>query len=130
VAALQTSDDQGVRGQLVGAAVQLPQRLTVGLSVAHVSVSDLFRTESDPQTLDDIPYGTTLVSATIARVNARRVLAGMAARYRQGQLGAQHRGTFGVDAGAVVQHLPLLHTPWAWRARRTAPASGRATSSR
>jgi hypothetical protein len=108
IAALQTPSDQGVRGALVAAAAQLPRRLTVGVSVARVTVSDLYRTESDPHSLGEIPYATTLYSATIARLNARRVLAGLAVRYRDGQLDRERRGAFGLDAGALVEHLPIL----------------------
>ena len=108
IAALQTPADQGVSAALLAAAAQLPHNLTVGVSVARVTVSDLFRTESDPQTISDIPYGTTLYSATVARLNARRVLAGLAVRYRDGQVDGERRGAFGLDGGVLLQHLPIL----------------------
>jgi hypothetical protein len=108
IAALQTPADQGVRGALVAAAAQLPKRLTVGVSVARITVADLVRTDTDPVQTGEIPYGTTLYSATITRLNARRVLAGMALRYREGQVDGTRRGAFGLDAGVLVERLPVL----------------------
>ncbi|HEU4566350.1 MAG TPA: hypothetical protein VFS05_16925 [Gemmatimonadaceae bacterium] len=107
-AALQTPGDIGVRGQLLAAAGALPGGLTVALSLAHLSVDDLVRTETDPQTVgDEIPYSTSLYSVAVARRNARHVSTGLALRYRQGRLDDVNEGAFYVDGGVFAEHLPF-----------------------
>ncbi len=108
VAALRTPTEQGVMAALLTAAVALPRGLTVGISVARVTVDGLVRTETDPQTIGgEIPYGTTVISATVARLNARRLAVGLALRYRRGELDAERAGAIGVDAGVLAEHLPF-----------------------
>lgn len=108
VAAIQTPSDQGVSAHLVAMSVALRSQLAAGLTVARVSVDDLFRTDTDPQTFGrKIPYGTTLYSATIARRNAGGLSAGLAARYRRGELDDERSGGFGLDAGVLAEHIPV-----------------------
>ncbi len=108
VAAIQTPSDQGVSAQLIAMSVALRGQLAAGLTVARVSVDDLFRTDTDPQTFGrKIPYGTTLYSATIARRNLRGLSAGLAARYRRGELDDERSGGFGLDAGVLAEHIPI-----------------------
>jgi hypothetical protein len=102
--ALATGEDQGVAAQTIAAAVALPHDLTVGLSLLHAAVRDLVHTETDPQSLGDIPYGTTLASALLARQDAN-VTTGVALRWRQGQAGSARRSAFGVDGGVVARGL-------------------------
>jgi hypothetical protein len=107
--ALQTPTEQGVSAQLIAASVALPGRLTAGASILKASVADVFRTETDPQTIgEEIPYGTTVYSLTIARDENSFVTEGLAVRYRAGEVGSERRGAFGLDAGLVVR-LPLRH---------------------
>jgi hypothetical protein len=107
VAALQTPPDQGVAGQLLAAAVALPQRLTVGFSVARYTVDDIFRTDTDPQTVGGlIPYGTTVYSATLAQRLRPYLASGIAVRYRHGKVDAESRGALGLDAGVALYELP------------------------
>lgn len=108
-AGLTTPQEQGVQLEMVGAEYRLSAPLTANLSFADASVSDILRTETDPQTLGgSIPYGTSLLSAGLA--GQRRTLrVGVAARYRWATLDADHSGVVTVDAGAVLDSV--AHTP-------------------
>ena len=106
VVALRTPSEQGVSVQLAAIAVALPGRLSVGAAVVRASVSDLLRTETDPRIIGrEIPYSTTVYSITVARRHTRHVTAGLAVRYRHGELDDQSRGALGLDGGLVAQHL-------------------------
>jgi hypothetical protein len=108
VAALQTPAEQGVSGRLVAAVGEIGEWLTVGLSVASLGVDDLVRTETDPQAVsDDFRYRTTVYSLAIARRNTRHIAAGVAARFRTGELDRRSEGELGVDAGVIGRHLPF-----------------------
>lgn len=105
VGALDSPADQGVSAQLLCVLVALPDAATAGLSVVHAGVADLLRTETDPQTVGgEIPYGTTVYSATLARRTAHTMV-GFALRYRQGVLDADHVGAIGLDAGIAGEEL-------------------------
>ncbi len=109
VASLQTSREQGVAIYMAAAAIHLPEKLTVGISAAHASVNDLYRTELDPMAVgNEIEYNTTVFSAAIARRNGGRVITGLAVRYRTGVLDEQRDGAFGIDGGILVEHLSRL----------------------
>jgi hypothetical protein len=105
-AALQTPADQGVAAQLLAASMALPQRITVGLSIAHFAVDDIFRTETDPTTFGEVAYGTTVYSATVAQRHNALVASGIALRYRHGQAERESRGAIGLDAGVLLDGLP------------------------
>jgi len=108
VAAIQTPSDQGVSAHLLAMSVSLRGQLAAGLTVARITVDDLFRTDTDPQTFGrQIPYGTTMYSATIARRNAGNFSAGLAARYRRGELDNERSGAFGLDAGLLAEHMSV-----------------------
>jgi len=97
---------QGVAVQAFSAALPLPSSVTIALSVLRASVRDLPRTEGDPQSVgSDIRYGTTLVSASIARRFSNVVDAGLSLRYRRGELDTEVRVVMAMDAGVLV-HLP------------------------
>jgi hypothetical protein len=107
VSALQTPSEQGVAGQLVAAALALPGRITVGLAAARFAVDDIFRTDTDPQTVGGrVAYGTTVYSATVARRHGPYLAAGLAVRYRRGEMDTESRGAVGLDAGLLAEGLP------------------------
>jgi hypothetical protein len=105
VAALTTSSAQGVSAQAVTGAVALPDGATLSLAVARATLRDIQRTSTDPQTLGEIGYNTTVASATFAR-EWRWVTAGMALRYRSGELDMSRSAALGLDAG-VVGKVPV-----------------------
>ncbi|MFL5575374.1 MAG: hypothetical protein ACJ79S_05335 [Gemmatimonadaceae bacterium] len=105
VAALRTAAEQGISAQLVGGAVAVRGGITAGLSVARASVADLVRTGNDPQSLGDISYSTTLLSAMLARRSPSHVVTGLALRYRSGVLEGTNRGAVGIDGGVLVDGL-------------------------
>jgi len=106
IASLQTSREQGVAIYMAAAAIDLPEKFTVGISAAHASVNDLYRTELDPTAIgNEIEYNTTVFSGAIARRNGGRVVTGLAVRYRTGVLDEERNGAFGIDGGILVEHL-------------------------
>jgi hypothetical protein len=108
-ASLHGPDDQGVTGQLLAAAYQLRQRTTIGLSIVRASVSNLIRTDSDPQSIGgEIPYSTIVVSTSVAARTHRYLTMGVALRYRFGEIDAESEGALGIDGGVVADQLPWL----------------------
>ena len=104
-AGLTTPREQGVRLEMVAGSYQVRPGITGSLSFAQASVSDILKTETDPQSLGgDIPYGTTLVSAGIS-THRRNTAFGMAVRYRWGSLDTEHSGTFALDGGVIVDRV-------------------------
>ncbi len=130
-ASLEGPSEQGVTAQLVAAAYALRPRTTVGLAVFRASVSDLVQTEDDPQSIgSEIPYNTTLASATVARRTNEHVTLGVAVRYRFGELAGDRSGAVGVDGGLVADGLDwrearLPASTFLWR-----PANGAAERTR
>ena len=62
-AALTTPYEQGVESKMIAAAFRLRPSLSGAASFVQSSVSDVFKTESDPQSFGDaIPYGTQVLS--------------------------------------------------------------------
>ncbi len=116
VAALSTGAEQGVEGQLVGLAYRRPSGVSYGLSIGRAAVGDLVRTETDPQSLGNLPYESLLVSVTLARPLASWLTVGAAARWRQGRAERDVRSALAADIGAVAEHLP-------WRDARVAVGS-------
>lgn len=105
IAALTTPNDQGVSALLFGGSVRIPRGLMAGLSVARASVRDLIETDQDPQSIAELRYETTLVSAMIAQRSREHLATGLAIRYREGQLAGTHRGAVSLDAGLLVDGL-------------------------
>ena len=102
-ASLEGPRDQGVSAQLVAAAYALRPRTTVGLAVSRAAVSDLIRTEDDPQSVGgEIPYHTIVASATIARRTHAFFTAALAVRYRYGELDGARSGALGLDGGFMA----------------------------
>ena len=104
-AGLTTPQDQGVRLEMLGGSYRVRPALTATLSIAQASVSDILRTETDPQSLGgEIQYGTTLASAGVATTRAN-VTAGAAARYRWASVDTKRSGVFAMDVGAIVDRV-------------------------
>ncbi len=109
VAALNSPQDQGVTGSAFTAATTLPRGLTVSVSATHMSVTDLIRTETDPQSIGgEIPYNTTVYSGGAALTRGNTAF-GLAVRYRSGTDDLQHGGVAAVDGGFVADRV--LGTP-------------------
>jgi len=104
--ALNTGTDRGVSSQLLGVAVNLPSRFTVGLSAVHAAISGIAQTADDPQPIGrDIAYNTFVASLTGARESTHHVTTGVALRYRTGEVDGVSRSTFGLDGGVVADRL-------------------------
>lgn len=104
-AGLNTPQDQGVRLEMASGAYRVRPQTTLSLSVVQASVSDIVRTETDPQSIGgEIPYGTTILSAGVSQRRSF-VEAGVAARYRWAITDNSHAGSFAVDAGVVADQL-------------------------
>jgi hypothetical protein len=104
-ASLITGSVQGLGAQLLAVSAALPERTTATLSIVRASVDDIARTETDPQSIGDVPYSTIVVSAVGARRHNGRVSSGLALRYRIGTLDQKHSTAIGVDGGVMVEHL-------------------------
>lgn len=105
VASLSAPADQGVNAQLLSVAVPIAVRTTVAATLVRAAVSDILRTDTDPQSLGaEIPYNTTVASAAIAR-RTGLVTSGLAARLRFGQFDGDRGQTLGLDGGVVVDEL-------------------------
>ena len=116
-ASLEGPSDQGVTAQLAAAAYALRPRTTVGVAALRASVSDLVQTGDDPQSIGgEIPYTTTVASATVARRTNEHVTLGVAVRYRFGELAGERNSGFGVDGGLVADGLR-------WRDARVAAST-------
>lgn len=109
VVSLSAGSDQGVDGQLFGATYRRPSGVTLGLSVARANVAGLLRTDSDPQTIGDIPYNSTLISVGAARELVSHLTAGVAVRYRSGHADIDRGRAIAADLGIVADELPWNH---------------------
>jgi hypothetical protein len=106
VAALETPAEQALSAQLLGGAMAMPGDLTLSISAVRAAVDDIVRTDTDPQSVGGaVPYSTTLLSIGLARRTRKYLTAGVAARYRTGELDATRRGAFGVDGGIIADSL-------------------------
>jgi len=109
-AGLTTPKEQGVTLQMIAGEYRFMPTTTASLSYTQASVSDIFRTDTDPQTLGgEIRYATSLLSAGIATTLRRDVMVGVAARYRWAAADTARTGVLAFDAGAVADHV--LGTP-------------------
>ncbi len=100
-AALSSASEQGVTGQIGTGALRLPSGITIGMSVAQSRVEDLQRTDTDPQSLGEIAYRSTIVSAIVAGTRGPATL-GLALRRRSGMVDIIRGHATSVDAGVVV----------------------------
>jgi hypothetical protein len=119
LAGLTTPQNQGVQLGMIGAEYRIRPQFSAAMSFAQASVSDILRTETDPQSIGgEIPYGTSLFSAGLALTNRPLAIGtqtlgtwsfGAAARYRWATVDDDHGGAFSLDAGVIGDHL--LGTP-------------------
>lgn len=116
VASLSAGSAQGVDGQLLSASVRRSSGTTIGVSLARAAVSGLVRTDSDPQSVGDIPYHTHLLSLSAARQIVPHLTVGAAARWRSGRSDQRTGSATAADLGAVLHDLP-------WRNARVAISS-------
>ena len=104
-AALNTPIEQGVSAWYVGGTVRAGTLGLASLAVVRAGVSDLLRTETDPQSLgEEIPYRTTVLSASFARRFAPMTL-GLALRHRTGTVDVDRGSATSVDAGISTERV-------------------------
>lgn len=97
--------DVAVTAQLATVAARWRDGTTIGIGIAHASVNDLLRTDSDPQSIgDEIQYATTLVSLMAAHPLGPVTL-GAALRVRSGRLDNISRHAVSVDLGVISRGL-------------------------
>jgi len=101
-AALTTPYELGVESKLVSGAYKVRPELTLTASFAQASITDVFKTETDPQSLGEaIPYNTMVLSVGGAR-RFRAATAGLAVRYRFGSMDTSRTGAVSLDLGGLV----------------------------
>lgn len=133
--ALNTPIEQGVASFYLAANARAGRAGVVSVSVLRAMVTDLLRTETDPQSLgDEIPYTTTVLSAGLSRA-IRGIQLGATLRHRSGVVDVDRGAATSLDAGLAVDsigRLPLrvgastfLFSPWA-RSRERARFSAAA----
>ena len=104
-AALNTPIAQGVAAQHVGISARVREGLYAGASFTHAGVSDLIRTDTDPSTDGgNIPYGTSIYSATVAW-RRRNLVVGGALRFRSGEADTERSGALSTDLGVRADSL-------------------------
>ncbi|MEO7361492.1 MAG: hypothetical protein ABI120_14255, partial [Gemmatimonadaceae bacterium] len=105
VASLLFSANQGVEGQLIGAAWRRPSGTTLGLSVARAQVGGLIETDDSPQPKGSLTYNSTLISGTVARQVIPHLRVGVAARYREGRTDLVVRSAIAADLGVIIDSV-------------------------
>jgi hypothetical protein len=97
--------DVAVSAQVAAVATRWRDGTTFALGLAHASVADLLRTDSDPQSIgDEIAYSTTLLSLIAARPLGP-VTAGAALRVRSGTLDQDVQRAVSMDLGVITRGL-------------------------
>lgn len=97
--------DVAVTAQVAAVGVRFRDGTTYAIGMAHASVGDLLRTDSDPQSIgDEITYTTTLMSLIAARP-VGPVTLGTALRVRSGTLDNIARRAVSLDVGAISRGL-------------------------
>lgn len=106
IAGLATPKAQGVSLEMIGGEYRVRPNWTANVSYAQASVTDIFRTDTDPQSLgSEVPYSTSVLSAGLATALTHAFNVGAALRYRWAEADTAHTGIVSVDAGAVADHL-------------------------
>lgn len=132
---LNTPIEQGVASFYLAATAAAGRAGILSVSVNRALVTDLLRTETDPQSLgDEIPYRTTVLSAGLSH-GVRGTHLGLALRHRSGVVDVDRGSATSLDAGVSVDsvgRIPLrvgastfLFSPWA-RSRERARFSAAA----
>lgn len=96
----------GLSAQSIAASAAVLDDITATISIVRATVAGLFRTESDPQSIGDIPYHTYVVSGGVSRRVSRQITGGLAVRFRTGTLDLERRSAFGIDGGVLLRGLP------------------------
>ncbi|MGQ0639976.1 MAG: hypothetical protein ACT4P6_04260 [Gemmatimonadaceae bacterium] len=105
LSSLATGREQRVAAQTLAIAYAV-RGTTAGVSLARSSVSDIARTDTDPQTVGpDVPYGLRVISVAAARREGNTLTSGIALRYQAGELDTERRSELGLDAGVIVDSL-------------------------
>lgn len=108
--ALNSPIEQSVSAQLGTLAYRLSRRFTAGVQIAHSSVADLIRTDTDPQSIgDEIPYRSTILSA-VGAASLGKATVGLAVRRRSGEVDLTSGHATSVDVGGTIERpggLPL-----------------------
>lgn len=123
LASLSAGAAQGVDGQLIGARLRSASGTSWSATIARAAVAGLIRTDSDPQSVGDIPYSSMLLSFGAARSLLPHVAVGAAARWRIGQSDQLTRTAVAADLGVVLHDLPfanarLAASSFLWRPGR------------
>jgi hypothetical protein len=101
--ALNSPIEQGVSAQLGTVAYRLHRGLTGGVQFAQASVTDLLRTDTDPQSIGgDIPYRSTIVSA-VAALRRGSASLGVALRRRSGNVDDLTGHATSLDVGGSIE---------------------------
>jgi hypothetical protein len=109
VLALNSPIELGVTAQLGTVSLALPRATVLTTSLLLANVTDLVRTQTDPQSIGaEIPYGTTLFSVGLSR-RFGAITGGVAARIRTGTVDYIQRTAFSLDWGLVADSV--FHTP-------------------
>jgi hypothetical protein len=120
LSSLSTGREQRVSAQTVAVAYHV-RGTAFGLSLARSGVSDIARTNTDPQTVGpDIPYGLSVISVAAARRDGANLTSGVALRYQAGELDSERRQEFGFDAGVVLdsvigRDITVAASSYLWR---------------
>ncbi len=106
VSALNAPVDVALTGQVISLAHQIRDWGTVAVSLTRAGVSDLVRTETDPQSIGgEIPYAIWVSTLGYARRVAPNLVVGGAARWLSGRVDRNRRDRLGADLGLVADHL-------------------------
>jgi hypothetical protein len=104
-AGLTTPQELGVQLEMLAAAYQIKPNFTGSLSIVQASVSDILRTDTDPQSIGaELPYSTTLLSLGAATTQKGATF-GLTARYRWGTADTEHSGAFALDGGVIIDRV-------------------------
>jgi hypothetical protein len=102
ISAFDAPIEQGVSAQLGTLAYHVRGGMTVGISYATAAVSDLLRTDTDPQSIGgEIPYRSSIISAIFAD-NRGALTWGVAFRERTASLDNLSGNAASFDVGIVL----------------------------
>ncbi len=120
-AGLATPQDQGVQLEMIGGSYRI-RRITAAVSYVQAGVSDIIRTDFDPQSRPgEISYGTNMFSGGAAGTWGDLSI-GAAARYRRGTLDVANNSALSIDGGFILNRVArtparvsfstFLFSPW------------------